>query len=171
MSRHLAELYAQFSYGEQLSYEELLEIEDRLIAAVQDVLVRAGGEHLDFTPLGDCLMVQCAFEAHRLYVFRKISMHVAGFLPEHVTGRILCVDKRLDASHLYWVQPGRWEEEDRSIPVLPPEGVLRHDVHRLAADETDNLDDLAEQEDDGDPDLAAPIPAVAESSLADAAGK
>ena len=35
------ELYAQLSYGEQLTYEELLEVEEKLIVSLQDLLERA----------------------------------------------------------------------------------------------------------------------------------
>ena len=97
MDKNRSEVFGQFSYDESLTYEELLDVESTLIADLEALLMRAGATHLDFTPLGDALMCQCAFEAHKLYVYRKIAQEAAALLPRGVTGRLLCLDKSLAA--------------------------------------------------------------------------
>lgn len=123
MDKNRSELYGRLSYDECLTYEQLLDAEANLTSALHDLLLRAGAAHLDFTPLGDALLFQCAFEAHKLYVYRKIAQETAGLLPPGVTGRLLCLDKSLDALHVYWIQAGQWQEEERPVPVDPPHGV------------------------------------------------
>ena len=135
------ELYAQLSYGEQLTYEELLEVEEKLIVSLQELLERAEAMHLDFMQQGDCLLLQCVFSSPRRYVFRKIAMHIAGILPDHVSGRLFFLDKMLETVHLYWVEPGRWREVIREIPPLAPEDLPVHTVARVRPEAEDLPDD------------------------------
>ncbi len=142
MDRNRSELFGQFSYDDSLTYEELLVLEKNLVADVQALLLRAGGTHLDFTPLGDALMFQCAFEAHKVYVYHKIAQEMARILPHGIHGRLLCLDKHLAVQHLFWIERGQWQTEERTLPPLPPDGlkVWRVPVVDEAADEghTDN---------------------------------
>ena len=123
MNKNRSELFGRFSYDDSLTYETLLAVEENLTADLTALLVRANATHLDFTPLGDALMFQCAFEAHRLYVYRKIAMEAAALLPEGVRGQILCLDKDLNSLHIYWLRTGQWQEEERSVPFDPPQGL------------------------------------------------
>lgn len=120
MDKNRSELFGRLSYDDSLTYEQLLAAEAALTLALEELLLRAGAAHLDFTPLGDALLFQCAFEAHKLYVYRKIAQETATMLPQGVTGRLLCLDKSLDALHVYWIQSGQWQEEERPVPVNPP---------------------------------------------------
>ncbi len=120
MDKNRSELFAHFSYDDSLTYEALLEVEEDLTRDVEQLLQRAGAAHLDFTPLGDALMFQCVFEAHRLYVYRKIALEIAALLPQGVRGRLLCVDKNFESMHIFWVRPGEWQEEERPVPFDPP---------------------------------------------------
>ncbi len=123
MNKNRSELFGRFSYDDSLTYETLLAVEENLTADLTALLVRANATHLDFTPLGDALMFQCAFEAHRLYVYRKIAMEAAALLPEGVRGQILCLDKDLNSLHIYWLRTGQWQEEEHSVPLEPPPGL------------------------------------------------
>lgn len=147
------ELYAQLSYGEQLTYEELLEVEEKLIVSLQDLLERAEAMHLDFMQQGDCLLLQCVFSTPKRYIFRKIAMHIAGILPDHVSGRLFFLDKMLESVHLYWVEPGRWREVIREIPLLAPEDLPVHTVARVlpAQSPEDDADDEAAQPGNDEP--------------------
>ena len=120
MDKNRSELFAHFSYDDSLTYEALLEVEENLTRDVEQLLQRAGAAHLDFTPLGDALMSQCVFEAHRLYVYLKIALEIAALLPQGVRGRLLCVDKNFESMHIFWLRPGEWQEEERPVPFDPP---------------------------------------------------
>lgn len=123
MDKNRSELFAHFSYDDSLTYEALLEAEEALTREVELLLQRAGAAHLDFTPMGDALMFQCVFDAHRLYVYRKIALEIAALLPAGVRGRLLCLDKDFTSMHVFWLRPGQWQEEERPIPVAPPENL------------------------------------------------
>lgn len=142
MDKNRSELFAHFSYDDSLTYEALLEVEEELTREVEQLLQRAGAAHLDFTPLGDALMFQCVFEAHRLYVYRKIALEIAALLPQGVRGRLLCLDKNFESMHVFWLRPGEWQEEERPVPEDPPSGLK---TWRIAGS---GPQDMAEEEPD-----------------------
>ena len=123
MDKNRSELFAHFSYDDSLTYEALIEVEEDLTRDVELLLQRAGAAHLDFTPLGDALMFQCVFEAHRLYVYRKIALEIAALLPQGVRGRLLCLDKNFESMHIFWLRHGEWQEEERPVPLDPPQSL------------------------------------------------
>lgn len=123
MDKNRSELFGRFSYDDSLTYEDLLAVEENLTADLTALLLRADAAHLDFTPLGDALMFQCAFEAHKLYVYRKIALETAALLPSGVRGQMLCLDKDFNSLHIYWLRAGQWQEEERTVPLEPPPGL------------------------------------------------
>jgi len=123
MDKNRSELFAHFSYDDSLTYEALIEVEEDLTRDVELLLQRAGAAHLDFTPLGDALMFQCVFEAHRPYVYRKIALEIAALLPQGVRGRLLCLDKNFESMHIFWLRHGEWQEEERPVPLDPPQSL------------------------------------------------
>jgi hypothetical protein len=153
MDKNRSELFAHFCYDDSLTYEALLEVEEELTRELEFLLQRAGATHLDFTPMGDALMLQCVFETHKLYVYRKIALEMAALLPEGVNGRLLCVDKDFNSLHVFWVRPGEWQEEERPVPENAPEGlkVWRTGAARQTGDAEDaNTTDTADNADDAD---------------------
>ena len=142
MDKNQCEVFARFTYADSLTYEELLEAEAALMARLEALLQEAGGEHLDFTPLGDMLRCQCAFESVDLENFRGIAARVAAILPEGITGRLLALDKALAGMHLFWVQQGAWQEAEWPVPTTAPADAARHQVEVIAAKapSTDSID-------------------------------
>lgn len=134
MDKNQCEVFARFTYADSLTYEELLEAEAALMARLEALLQDAGGEHLDFTPLGDMLRCQCAFESVDLETFRGIAARVGVILPEGITGRLLALDKSLAGMHLFWVQKGAWQEVEWPVPATAPADAARHDVEVIAAE-------------------------------------
>jgi hypothetical protein len=128
MGRHDSELFGRFIYDDSLTYEAMMASEGVLIAQLNDLLPKAGAAHLDFDQAGDALRFQCAFDRHRLFVFRKLAQEMAALLPEGIKGRFLCLDKGLDTIHVYYVETGRWQEEALPLPQTPPEGLKVHHV-------------------------------------------
>lgn len=128
MDKNQIELFGNFCYDESLTYEALIAAEDVLIGELDALLQRAGAEHIDFTPLGDSLMLQCEFAAYKLYVFRKVAMEIAALLPEGVTGRLLSLHYDLSSMHAFWLRPGAWVEQDAVLASEPPEGAPLHTV-------------------------------------------
>ena len=139
MDKNRSELFGQFCYDDSLTYEELLDLEKSLVADVQTLLLHAGGTHLDFTPLGDALMCQCAFEAHKVGIYHGIAQEMAQTLPRGVSARLLCLDKNLAVQHLFWVSRGQWQVEEQPLPIEPPKGLKIWHVD-LPATSTDDSD-------------------------------
>ncbi len=123
MDKTSSEIFCHFVYDESLTYDELLKLEDRFIQEIGDLLERAEAENIDFTPLGDSLMVQCCFNGHKVYIFRKIACDLAESLPHTISGKLVCLSHSLDACHIYWLHSKKWEEQTLPIPLLPPEGI------------------------------------------------
>lgn len=123
MDKNRCEVFGQLNYDDTLTYEELLTIEDSLIEKVQAILQKACGLHIDFSPIGDCLLFQAAFEAYKIYIFRKIAQEIAAILPSGVNGRFACLEKSLSSLHVFWISSGQWQEEERGIPDVPPENL------------------------------------------------
>lgn len=128
MSKYQCEMFGQLNYGDILTYEELQDVEALLIPRLDDLLQQAGAAHVDFTPTGDVLLVQCVFEAYKLYIFRKLAQELAVLLPEAVRGNLFFLQKDLLVQHTYWLSAGCWQEEERRLPEDAPEHLPRHDV-------------------------------------------
>lgn len=128
MDKNRSEVYGTFTYAESLTYYDLLDTENTLKENLDKLFLAAGAEHLDFTPLGDMLMFQCAFEEYDCELYRKLADKCAAFLPATVSGRFLCLEKNLDTCHLFWVRQGEWQMSDIELPRKAPETVSRHMV-------------------------------------------
>lgn len=132
MDKNRSEFFGRFCYDDSLTYEQLLELEAPFINALEALMERAGAAHLDFTPTGDALLLHCAFEAHKLYMYRKIAQEIAALLPCGVTARLLCVCKDLQGLYCYWVQAGAWQEAELPLPEAAPDGLLVCPSARIA---------------------------------------
>ena len=137
MDKNQCELFAQFVYADSLTYEELLSAEGALMAHLETILANAGGEHLDFTPLGDMLGCQCVFEFCDLAKFREVASRIAAILPAGITGRLLCLDKSLAGLNLFWLQRGNWQETLWQVPLSAPADAVVHHVEVTAQESPD----------------------------------
>ena len=79
MNNDHTEIFGAFEYDESMTYEELLSVEDRFIDELEQLLQDAGTEHLEFSPLGDALMFQCAYAGYKLYIFRKLAQDIKAY--------------------------------------------------------------------------------------------
>ncbi len=128
MDKNQTEIFGEFAYPESMTYEDLLNTEEFLKEQLDMLFLDAGAEHLDFTPLGDILMLQCAFECRNLEILRDIAQEVASLLPQGVRGRILCLEKNLASCSLFWIESGSWQEGDIKLPRKGPADAPLHKV-------------------------------------------
>lgn len=126
MNKNQSEIFCEFTYPDSMTYEKLLEIENLLIDQLDAIFLDSGAEHIDFTPMGDILMMQCAFEIRNLEIFRDISNEIALILPPDVKGRILCLEKNLVSCHIFWIERGRWQEKEYRLPLRGPDDAPVH---------------------------------------------
>lgn len=128
MDKNQSEIFAEFTYPQSMTYEALIEFEESLISQLDNLFLDAGAAHIDFTPLGDILMMQCAFEIRNLEILRDISQEIAVILPPGVTGRLFCLEKNLISCHIFWIQKGQWQEKGYELPLRGPEDAPIHKV-------------------------------------------
>lgn len=121
MDKNQCEVFARFTYADSLTYDELLDAESALMARLEHILADAGGQHLDFTPLGDMLRFQCALESLDLENFRDIAAGIAAILPDGIKGRLLFLDKSLSGLYLFWLRKGQWRQGMWPVPLDAPE--------------------------------------------------
>lgn len=128
MDKNQSEIFCEFTYPDSMTYEELIEFEAMLIENLDGLFRDSGAEHLDFTPLGDILMMQCAFEIKNLELLRDVSQEIALILPNGVSGRILCLEKNLVSCHIFWIKKHQWQEKEYILPATGPEDAIVHKV-------------------------------------------
>ena len=119
MDTSSSELFGHLVYAESLTYEQLLDIEERITQDIESILESAEADHVDFTPIGDALFFQCSFSAYKQYIFRKIACDLVQILPAGISGRLFCLSHTLGYYSLYYVQPAEWRENRVMIPDVP----------------------------------------------------
>ena len=131
MDKNQIEIFGELTYSEHLTYEELLDRERVLLEQLDGIFLDAGAAHLDFTPHGDLLMLQCAFEYRNLEIMRDIAQEVAAVLPDGIRGRIFCLEKNLAYGHMFWIAPLQWQEREFELPFRAPEGTPVNRITRI----------------------------------------
>lgn len=131
MNKYRSEIFGEFTYAESMTYEDLIANESDLMENLDGIFQDGGAEHLDYTPLGDMLMTQCAFEVQNLEIFRDIAQEIAFILPEKIKGRLLCLQKDLTSYHLFWIRRGQWQEQEIILPVKGPENAPVHKIKKM----------------------------------------
>lgn len=132
MDKHRTEIFGEFTYAESLTYEALIAYENALLENLDNIFLEAGAEHLDFTPEGDILRMQCAFESRNLEILRDIAQEIAAILPPHIYGKLLCLEKDLTTYHLFWLQRGQWQEKAYTLPTAAPDGSPVHILKKIS---------------------------------------
>lgn len=118
MGNYLCEMFGHFEYGEELSYQDLLNREAMLTRDTQELLQGFEAAHIHYTPLGDELMVQCVFKNYDPELFDEICDDLHPLLCQSVKGRVLFVDKHLNSLHVYSLTEQGWHEAALTIPTV-----------------------------------------------------
>lgn len=126
MDKYNTEIFGKFTYPESMTYEDLLSYEKMLLENIDNIMLDGGAEHLDFTPLGDILMFQCAFVTQNLEILRDIADEIASLLPKGVKCKLLCLEKNLSSYHLFWIKRGEWQEHEYLLPSMGPDESIVH---------------------------------------------
>ncbi len=128
MDKYNTEVFGEFTYPESMTYESLLESESMLLENIDSIMLDSGAEHIDFNPLGDILMFQCAFVTQNLEILRDIADEIAALLPSGIKGELLCLEKNLTSYHLFWIERGQWQEYEYKVPDRGPDKAPLHKI-------------------------------------------
>lgn len=134
MALYHCELFGHFIYSLELSYNELLEREAVLLEALDDVLRGMDAAHIEFTPMGDALRVQCQLGKPNEELFHSAAEAIAPLLGQDVEGRLLFVDKDMTALSLYYMAHDSWKEARIELPTAA------ESVKRAESDPTPSAD-------------------------------
>lgn len=118
MARFECELFGVVQYSQELSYDELYEVENGLIEKIQEVLEHNQADHLDFWGAGDCLQFQCAFPEYDAKTLDAVFTKTAEVLTGNLKGRLFCFDKHLEELCVVRLTPGNWQQASKKIPSL-----------------------------------------------------
>ncbi len=118
MSKYECEVFGLIAYGPDLTYHELYELEERLMVELQDILTGMGAAHCNFWGAGDMLQFQCVFDTFDPAHIRDFCDEAVAMLHGDLKGRVLCLDRRLTAVHVFHIAPGRWKEQGFDLGTL-----------------------------------------------------
>ncbi len=122
MASFTTELFTQFIYSPELSYQDLLEREEELKTFLARIIEEHGGEFTHFEALGDTLRAQCVFSEYGEELFHEFCDKLAPALDNQVEARLLFVSREMDFLHLYGIRDGQWTESCLSLPPAGPIG-------------------------------------------------
>jgi hypothetical protein len=123
MARNNCRVYVALHYSLEISYHELHEVEQELIAALQDMLPAMGAVHLDFWGYGDSLQLDFSMERFEGEALEEISRDIAALLPDDVSGRVVGVDKGLRRLGVYSLKSGEAKGSVMDMESLPAESL------------------------------------------------
>ncbi len=109
MARYDCQVFGAVGYCPDLSYHELHEVEYDLMARLQDMLEIAGAAHIDFWASGDALQFEFALEGYEEDELANLGRRIAEALQETTSGKLVCVDRRLNHVSALYLWPGRCE--------------------------------------------------------------
>ena len=122
MARHHYEMFGNLTYGESLTYEELISREQSLMAEFTAYLQNAGASHIDFQPLGDALYVQCVFDDQDARNFEHLAEALAKLAGRHVEGRMVFLDRELRRIYCFFFVDGSCQGGRLNLPT-PRQGL------------------------------------------------
>lgn len=120
MAQNATELFAQFVYSLDLSYDSLLEREGDLKLEFAAILDQNGGEFVHFEEMGDTMRVQCMFAQYEEKLFHAICDDLAPLMDGFVEARLLFVHKDMETLHIYTVCNRDWQESCLRLPDSGP---------------------------------------------------
>jgi hypothetical protein len=129
MPKFRTELFGQLIYDPEISYEDLLPLEEELINLVTARLEEFRGRFITFESEGDRAYFQCLFQDFGAAMFANISKSLKnltvgkgglgglGDLGGRIEGKLLFVDKELSAVYFYTLNKGKLAGRKVELPA------------------------------------------------------
>lgn len=121
MPKYRTEVFGQFAYAPEISYEDLLKLEEKLTIFATKTLTDQGAEFIHFESEGDQTFFQCVFSKFDDAFFKKVSKAFAAKTSKQIECKMLFVDKQMGAISLYSM---RDKEVSNQKHELPPSGPI-----------------------------------------------
>ena len=116
MPQAITEMFGNFIYSPELSYNELLVLEGTLKDEISEVLYDNEAEHISYDVSSDSIRIQCSFAQYNEHFFHKICDQILPFLKFNVEGKILFLHRDISTIHIYTIFNGDWQEASIFVP-------------------------------------------------------
>lgn len=103
MPKHRTELFGQFIYAPEISYDDLLELEQSIKDFVTSSLEENGAEFVAFESEGDRTFFQCVFQEFDESLFKNVCKPFVGKVNAQMECKLQFVDKMLMSSYFYGI--------------------------------------------------------------------
>lgn len=124
MGKFRSEMFGHLVYDDSLTYEELMECEQRITSGLSPLLASLGASHVHFEPLGDALFIQCVFAEQEAENFEHLCQSLCELSGSSIEGRVLFVGKELDGLWCFFIHNGLCQTAELYLPS-PRLGIAR----------------------------------------------
>ncbi|MDR2826366.1 MAG: hypothetical protein LBV76_06175, partial [Deltaproteobacteria bacterium] len=120
MPKYSAELFGQLIYSPEISYEDLLPLEEELVLFVRQTLEHFNGQFISFEPEGDHTFFQCVFQNFDESFFTSVGQMLKDKIKDKVEGKLFFVDKALSSVYFYALNNGALQAHKVTLPTAGP---------------------------------------------------
>ena len=120
MPKHRTELFGQLIYAPEISYEDLLPLEEQLTAFVTEKLEAAKAKFIHFEPEADRTCFQCVFNEFGEELFASIGAELKKRTDARCECKLFFVDKELSSVYFYALSKGKLKASKMDLPAAGP---------------------------------------------------
>ncbi len=120
MPKYKTEVFGQFIYSPEISYDELLKLEEDIKSFITDTMESFGAEFLAFESEGDRTFFQGILQERGGELAEKIAAAFTRKLNEHTECKLMFVDKMLCEHHFYALNHKGAKLEKMTMPAAGP---------------------------------------------------
>lgn len=120
MPKYSTELFGQLIYAPEISYDDLLPLEEELTGLVTQTLEEHKAQFIHFESEGDRTFFQCVFRDFGEEFFGAIARTLAKRADGKVECKLFFVDKELGSAYFYALQKGKLKANKVTLPTAGP---------------------------------------------------
>lgn len=120
MPKYRTELFGQVIYATEISYDELLTLEDDVKSFITGTIEAAGGEYLGFESEGDRTFFQCAFQFCDSEMMNGLAKTFKGRMDKHLESKLMFVDRMLSQHMFFGINHKKIQEKSMIMPEAGP---------------------------------------------------
>ena len=120
MPKYSCELFGQIIYAPEISYDDLLPLEEALMALATETLEDQGAQFIHFESEGDRTFFQCIFREFGEDRFSSLARKLAPQADGRIEWKLFFVDKELGGALFYGIEKGKIKANKVTLPAAGP---------------------------------------------------
>ncbi len=100
MALYPIEIFAKITYDDELTFEELQDIEEKLLSEIRSYLSEMNAEHIDFHSVADGIQVHFSLKNSSLKPIKKACKGLQAMLQNHVGMKLTVINRELTGLYL-----------------------------------------------------------------------